>query len=349
MINKKVLPLKESIISFSPNMDHFLSVLENHHNITFPWILENYIDLIIRKDESNPPVFEFLDYNKIWWTCPFIHVSRIERQAFSVYGDVKTTIKSLLEKNFYLFFLVDTFYIESYVTYKKEHVVHDIFVYGYEDEYVYVSDYFDFHYKKNKIITFRSLIEGYQNVPKSRDYGRGVVLFKNEEISDNIALYQYKESLDGALDVEKVGYSMDRNLVKNKLGRFLESPNYINSVTPTIFDYRLGYTVGFRVFEVLKEVIVNRGDVTPKDIHLICCHAKLMLERVKYLMRIESDVKLRMLEVKFGNILEKLDIIKKIFIKDMLKRTWSPDRIIPRYEIFLVSYREVLQEFFDYL
>lgn len=85
-------------------MDNFLSVLENDHNITLPWILEHYIDLIIRKDEINPPVFEFLDYNKIWWTCPFVHVSRIDREAFSVYEDFQKAIRNLLQKNFYIFF-----------------------------------------------------------------------------------------------------------------------------------------------------------------------------------------------------------------------------------------------------
>lgn len=244
--NKKILPFRKPIISYSPNMDNFLSVLENDHNITLPWILEHYIDLIIRKDEINPPVFEFLDYNKIWWTCPFVHVSRIDREAFSVYEDFQKAIRNLLQKNFYIFFLVDTFYVEGYVTYKKNHSIHDILVYGYEDEYVYASDYFDFQNKSNKKILFSDLIEGYQKVPEGADYGRGIVLFKNKGLSDNIALYQYKECLGGKLDVEENGYFMDRNLVKVKLERFLESQDYINSVTPTLFDYRLGYTVGFK-------------------------------------------------------------------------------------------------------
>ena len=111
--NKKILPFRKPIISYSPNMDNFLSVLENDHNITLPWILEHYIDLIIRKDEINPPVFEFLDYNKIWWTCPFVHVSRIDREAFSVYEDFQKAIRNLLQKNFYIFFLVDTFYVDG--------------------------------------------------------------------------------------------------------------------------------------------------------------------------------------------------------------------------------------------
>ena len=115
---------------------------------------------------------------------------------------------------------MDTYYIENYITYKKEHVVHDIFVYGFEEEYVYASDYFDFRYKKREKVSFNSLIEGYQKMPKTWDYGRGVVLFKNEQIANNITLFQYKESMGGQLDVEKVGYQMDRNLVKNKLRRF---------------------------------------------------------------------------------------------------------------------------------
>ncbi len=83
MKNKYILPLMDSIISYTPNYDHFLSVLENQHELTYPWILENYVDLIIRKDGSNPDVFEFLDFNKIWWTCPFVHVSRIHRDVFA--------------------------------------------------------------------------------------------------------------------------------------------------------------------------------------------------------------------------------------------------------------------------
>lgn len=72
MLRLKILPLKDSVISYTPNFDHFLSILENQHDVAFPWILENYIELIICKDRQNPPVFEFLDYNKIWWTCPFV-------------------------------------------------------------------------------------------------------------------------------------------------------------------------------------------------------------------------------------------------------------------------------------
>lgn len=59
-------------------------------------------------------------------------------------------------------------------------------MYGYEDEYVYASDYFDFQNKSNKKILFSDLIEGYQKVPEGADYGRGIVLFKNKGLSDNI-------------------------------------------------------------------------------------------------------------------------------------------------------------------
>ena len=54
-------------------------------------------------------------------------------------------------------------------------------------------------------------LKGYQKVPEGADYGRGIVLFKNKGLSDNIALYQYKECLGGKLDVEENGYFMDRN------------------------------------------------------------------------------------------------------------------------------------------
>lgn len=349
MKRSMVLPFKESIISYTPNMDHFLSVLENQHEVTYPWILENYIDLIIRKDGQNPSVFEFLDYNKIWWTCPFIHVSRIERQAFAVYGDIQDAIISLLEKGFYLFFLVDTFYIENYATYNKKHIMHDIFVYGYEDDCVYACDYFDFRKKSKVKIAFSCLRDGYQNVPKLWDYGRGVVLFKDEDISDNISLYQYKESLSGKLDVEKIGYSMDCRLVRIKLERFLESPEYVNSVTPTFFDYRLGYTTGFKVFEVLGDAMVRQGDVTPKDIHLICCHVKLMTERVRYLKQNVVDERLGILEKTLGEVAKEIELVKYLLMKDMIKKVKSFEKIIPHYNRFLSLYNDALVRFDDCL
>ena len=56
----------------------------------------------------------------------------------------KKTIRNLLLKELLYIFLVRYIYVEGYVTYKKNHSIHDILVYGYEDEYVYASDYFDF-------------------------------------------------------------------------------------------------------------------------------------------------------------------------------------------------------------
>lgn len=320
MMKAKILPFKDSIISYTPNMDHFLSVLENQSDYAIPWIFENYIDLIIRKDNINPPVFEFLDYNKIWWTCPFVHVSRIAREAFNIYGEFSETIRRLIDKNFYLFFLVDTYYVDGYVTYMKEHMMHDIFIYGYEDDYVYACDYFDFQ-KKGKVKIKMSEIEiGYNNVHNKDDYGRGIVLFHSEEITDNIVLYQYKESLNGIYDVECKGYTMDRNLVKTKLGRFLESSPYINSVTPTWFDYRLGYTTGFNVFYVLRNAIKKNIPVTPKDLHLVCCHIQLMIKRLDYLAEKESVEECFIIRKHIEKSLEKAVFMKNLLLKKSIKK-----------------------------
>lgn len=346
----RILPFKESIISYTPNFDHFLSVLENQHDISYPWILENYIDLIIRKDFQNPPVFEFLDYNKIWWTCPFVHVSRIAREAFALFDDPGTAIKKLIEKEFYIFFLVDTFYVNGYITYQKEHMMHDIFIYGYEGEYVYACDYFNFMNKSTCKIKVEEIVNGYSHVLNKDDYGRGVVLFQNQNISENIVLYQYKESLEGFFDVEKKGYTMDRNLVKVKLGRFLNSPAYVNSVTPTWFDYRLGYTTGFEVFSVLRSALLNHITVMPKDIHLVCCHIRLMISRTEYLMAGEADEKWKMLQEELTESFRKATIIKNLLVKDTIKSCdANRNKICDYLDDFICHYRNVLTELYDYL
>lgn len=346
---KVVLPFKDSVISYSPNIDHFLSILENQHDLTFPWILENYIDLIIRKDDINPPVFEFRDYNNLWWTCPFIHVSRIDRKAFESFGNIENVIKGLIDNNYYVYFLVDTFYVEGYAAYERTHRPHDILLYGYDGDMVYACDYFEFKIKSKKKISFSNLINGYYNVEESADYGRGIVLFKDEDIKYNISLYQYEECYNGKYDVKKIGYNMDRKLVKHKLKIFLESPDYINNEVPTRFDYRLNYHTGFKTFEILLDAIQSNKYVIIKDIHLVYCHVYLMRERVRYLFEKTHDDILKIFEESLTFVLKQVKKTEMLALKNRIKT--NSDKYIKLEYMYdaIKLYKEILQDFCNYL
>lgn len=83
--------------------------------------------------------------------------------------------------------------------------------------------------------------------------------------------------------------------------------------------------------EVVKNVMSYRDAVTPKDIHLICCHAEMMLERVRYLMQFDQNPELEVLQEKFRDILKQLDLAKNkscILISHRLKSTSFCDSII---------------------
>lgn len=95
--------------------------------------------------------------------------------------------------------------------------------------------------------------------------------------------------------------------------------------------------------------MTNEGEVTPKDMHLVCCHVKLMLERVKYLMQIEPDKELKMLEREFEKNLYEIDIIKKMCIKEMLIEKRNTEKIILRFDYFLDMYKNALEKLCEFL
>lgn len=186
MIEKRELPFVEPPIRFSPSIDYFLSLVSLNIDKTLPWILENYIDVVFNKTKgSNYFVMEFLDIYKLWWNCPFINVSRIPRRIVET-GTIGEFVKTLIDNELYVMLIIDTFYIPEYTTYRKEHLAHEIFIYGYDSECLLVSDYFDFLLPKRKKIRFSDLSNGYNFLDRNeKDYLCGIVTF---EINKDVIL-----------------------------------------------------------------------------------------------------------------------------------------------------------------
>jgi hypothetical protein len=79
-----------------------MSIIMNNEKNGLPWILENYIDLVIdcHRGDVN---YSFLDWMPIYWQRPFIHVSRIHRKIFSLYNqDIVAAIKQMIDEEFYV-------------------------------------------------------------------------------------------------------------------------------------------------------------------------------------------------------------------------------------------------------
>lgn len=277
----KKLSLAEPIIRYSPTIDHFFAILNLYPEKTLPWIIENYIEVVFNPHAGgNYLITEFLDIFKAWWNCPFINVSRMDRRLLEN-TDIIEFIKSCIDKDSYVSVLVDTYYINSYCSYLRQHYPHEIFIYGYDEGLFYTSDYFDFIIGTTSTAAFTEFSEAYFAFSKEeKDYLRGVVIFNVEHDviengkSDSHYDIQYKNSI----------YVPDKKIIKDKLIGFLDSSPLVLASYPNEYDPCFDFKTGFAAFEILKDELSEHNlSFFIKPLSLLCCHIKLMAIRIKYL------------------------------------------------------------------
>lgn len=336
MIEKRELPFVEPPIRFSPSIDYFLSLVSLNIDKTLPWILENYIDVVFNKTKgSNYFVMEFLDIYKLWWNCPFINVSRIPRRIVET-GTIGEFVKTLIDNELYVMLIIDTFYIPEYTTYRKEHLAHEIFIYGYDSECLLVSDYFDFLLSKRKKIRFSDLSNGYNFLDRNeKDYLCGIVTF---EINKDVIL-------NGKPDVQFVNktYVLDRMLLKTKIKAFLDSSPVVLASYPNEFDPCFGFQSGFNSFHSLVEVIDEDSYyLLRKPLVLLYDHIRIMEIRIEYLLGKES-----FLDYKCKKVFEMCSIIKGVYIKGLLRNQFEICKIRDLLNKLLLRYKDVIVELYN--
>lgn len=333
----KILPLKKPIVSFSPLIDNFLSVLAND-KCTLPIILENYIELVINSDGS---LFEFLHNSDIWWNSGQVHTSRISRDLLCE-TNILDFFKQCIDADLYIFAIADTYYIEHYATHGKEHYPHDIFIYGYDNDTFHVRDYFDFTHSNEKQVSYEQLSDAICSINSEDDYLRGVVLFKNSFPNpDDIDLSN--EDVYDEIDFDKYQwFSVDDSEIKVRLTNFLND-KYSNWNLSNYYDRRCGFSTGFNAIELLCELI-KKGecDLKYKHFHLIYCHVTMMLHRIRL---IHSQIKILAfvdLEKRCEVLQHDIINIRNLVIKYNLTGIGN-EKIIVKFEKFIFEYRLLIK------
>ena len=244
---KKVLYKSEPILTSYSTLGNITSVL--NHNVEFePWLYNNFIQLSVTK------LFRFAYQKQMYYDCPYI--TRYSIPDYLVRKIPEFIIQSI-QMNQYLFFLIDRFYISSYSEYQRQHLVHEIFVYGYDDEkkVFYTSDNSQNGKYVDSEISFEDLTSARENVKPNFMY--------LSEINRQGASY---------IDMDKIRYM---------------ATCYIHSKA-NYFDIRYtpGSIFGVKVFkEYIQRLSTDHklmGDYRP--LHLFWEHKELMLRRISYLM-----------------------------------------------------------------
>lgn len=338
-LNMKLLPVAEPVIRYSPSIDHFLSILNLHIDKTLPWIIENYIEVVFNSSSgANYFSAEFLDIYKFWWNCPFITVSRLERVLID---DVVSTIKKAIDKGIYIMVVIDTYYISEYITYRREHVPHEIFVHGYKDNFFFVSDYFDFNSCREGIAPFVEFKDAYYGLAKNeKDYLNGIVFYNPNEavIKNGKPDLQFQPS-DG-----EIIYIPDRKLIRQKIEGFLSSSPLVLASYPNEFDPCFGFRTGFFAFtDMVNEISEDTIPLLKKPLCLIFDHIRLMSIRIQYLEEF-YNLPIHLLYCQCLEIEKRCLILRNKYLKDMISNHVDASNIKKSIHDLLWDYRLLMEK-----
>lgn len=128
----KQLPFKTPPIIGYQSYAFPLGIAANHNNY-LPWFYSNYIQLKCASNffQRRDLWFDFLDGN-VYGRIPFLEYDCYVKDDFSnSYGDLVDFIIESVNKNSYIYTVVDLFYIPNTFGYQQSHFTHDTLVLGY--------------------------------------------------------------------------------------------------------------------------------------------------------------------------------------------------------------------------
>ena len=107
-----------------------MSVLGAHPDF-LNWLYCNYIQLVWIREPKGFPRLDFYEFQKI---DPFMNELYVHKSTITPYVSLLTFIKDRLDEGRYVITFVNEYYLPERAQYLKKHNVHDIMIYGYQDD-----------------------------------------------------------------------------------------------------------------------------------------------------------------------------------------------------------------------
>ncbi|APO47216.1 hypothetical protein BS614_26310 [Paenibacillus xylanexedens] len=261
----KLLHIETPIITSYPRNANFIAMLSGQHPYFEDWLLMNHIQLASTIDEKqNFWIYFYEPLSRQYH--PLLNKQELQKETFvELKIDLISFLTTNLDKNFYIYLSVDTYYISAYSN-PTEHYAHDLFIYGYSitENIFYIADFFE-----NGKYSFRSAsFKEIENAFHSQ-YPE-----KNVEF-DSIQLLSLNSSKKYIFDVPYFKKMIEDYLHSNKT---FDTYRLIDS-------YAFDHTFGMNVYDVLTEQLITRPSNASmiKALHVVSDHKKLMLKRIQYL------------------------------------------------------------------
>lgn len=267
-MKQKVLSLSDGYpIHYSPGTEQIIDLLRPYPELYERELAEHFIDTITYDNEISKNVTFYQMLNAVGRDCLLLFNLPYEVAKVTI-DDICSYIVKLLDQEYYISFLCDTFYCRNYVTYQKNHKEHALFLYGYdlEKQVFWAQDYFDFRTRSRQKVSFEDIQASYKNGEFEPFPGEYAIL--------NLCILYCKKVVN---HTEK---PVNLPAIRQKLENFLFSHPYSNSN---------GLYYGISFFDILvKRYQDDSENIDLKHCHFIVAHMQFMLHRIGVLQKAQS-------------------------------------------------------------
>lgn len=312
---KLVVPQKV----FVPYVDGYLSVILGNEKEFGYTLAENFIRCFVNTSiESNWIDYQYAyKYNQYGAFKGAILPSDF---FVSLEVDICDFICRYINKGYFIFYLVDTYYISNYISYNRRHIVHPLLIYqiDQQDKSFICRDYFNFINYSEAIVTENEIRESFQ------------IRFIESDNYTPLLLTSMK--LDNEITDEREGIILNKkhelNIAKivTLLKEFLNSDDYFKTdyeyITDTIANFQP--TCGLSIIDAIKDHLklsqTEYDSYTKiKHFRFIEHHIYIMVERCRILSfyyRIQISP---YLYIEFSNLLKDAEKLSNLSIKYSIK------------------------------
>ncbi len=339
--------MKYPEINCYPFHANLLSVISNN-DLYKEWFYNFYIQLVCPKNYQQRGMR--IDYytTLLWKSCPFIYYQRLSRDLVNVkWNSIIEFIIDCISLGYYVYFTINTYFVSNYDSFLNEHMIHDIFIFGYdtEKEIFKVADNFKNGKYAYEEATFKEIYEGYTNIS----------LTNRTEWLDGIELINYRKKTN-YFDEATHEYTFDMSLFKDSLQDYLNSINTVTRYRIPSEQWRSGgdWVYGLDIYDFIHnyfdDLLADKTFYDIRPFHVLWEHKKIMLNRLKYLKDSGYLSDLDSVYNKYSDIENDMLLIKSLWIKySLIKEEDTIIKILKKLEEVKAKEQKILERLISML
>ncbi|MBC8560714.1 hypothetical protein [Fumia xinanensis] len=317
---KNVLPVEYPIVTGYPVIANALSILQTQEK-TMNWILLNLMVPIVWYDAESDKVLIDLGGDHTPWNtrylyddCPYLTVYRYDRTWFHEQNqDIIAFIKWNIDSDKYIYTDVCKKFISEYRSNNPERM-HDLFIYGYDDEaqILFGSDFFHGEKYQNINVSFDDYRKAFeaveeQQLPHRVEQTTDIMAITNRELFNTWLAVDYEDSQSVLVILKE---------------RILECLGKTNASYMRLGDEKVAY--GINSYDLLQKYFQDKNFYESKCSYYNRMFVQFLVEYKGILLKVCRDLlKSDELAVQAEELINLANIIKGFVLKSTIRRICS--------------------------